>query len=53
MEDMAQDYGWSLEDDWEWEPLTPEQEAAERLQLEADARAEMMWEMTNAQWCFD
>ena len=50
---MEQEYGWSLDDFWEEEPLTPEQEAAERRQLEADARAEMMWEMMNAQYCFD
>lgn len=40
---MEQDYGWSLEDDWDTTPLTPEEQARadkaywEQLKAEADA----------------
>lgn len=53
MEDMAEDFGWSLDDFWEEEPLTPEEEAAERRSLEQQAREEMLGEMYNARFCFD
>lgn len=51
MEDMAQDFGWSL-DDWDT-PLTPEEQAAadrayfQQLQAEADA------EFLMSPYCFD
>jgi hypothetical protein len=53
MEDMAQDLGWSLDDFWDEEPLTPEELEAERRSLAQQARDEMIGEMYNARFCFD
>ena len=54
MEDMAQDFGWDLDDEDFFEPLSSEEDLErERRQADFDARAEMMWEMQNAQYCFD
>jgi hypothetical protein len=52
MEDMAQDYGWSMDDFFE-EALTPEELAAEeRSQLQM-IRDEQIGEMYSAQFAFD
>ena len=48
MEDMAQDFGWSMDDFWEEEELTPEELEAERRSLAQQARDEMIGEMYNA-----
>lgn len=53
MEDMAMDFNWSLEDDWEVEPLTPEEEAAERRSMERQAREESIGELYASQFAFD
>ena len=53
MEDMAEDFGWSLDDFWEEEPLTPEEEAAQRRSDERQAREEMIGEMYASQFAFD
>lgn len=53
MEDMAADFGWSLDDFWEEEPLTPEEEAAQRRSDERQAREEMIGEMYASQFAFD
>jgi hypothetical protein len=53
MEDMAQDFGWSMDDFWEEEELTPEELEAERRSLAQQARDEMIGEMYNARFCFD
>lgn len=53
MEDMAQDYGWSMDDFWEEEPLTPEeQEASDRAQWQV-ACEEAIGEMYAARYAFD
>lgn len=52
MEDMAQDYGWSMDDFFE-EALTPEElEAEERSQLQM-IRDEEIGEMYTSQFAFD
>jgi hypothetical protein len=53
MEDMAMDFGWSMEDFWEQEPLTPEEEEADRRSLEQAARDDMVGEMYAARYSFD
>ena len=50
MEDMAVDFGWSLDDFWEEEPLTQEELDAERRSQEQEARDSMIGEMYAAQW---
>lgn len=50
---MEDYYGWSLDDDWEEEPLTPEQQEAERRSFAQQARDEWLGEMYNARFCFD
>lgn len=53
MEDMAEDYGWDLDDFWEEEPLTPEEQlASDRAQAQV-AYEEMIGEMYAAQYAFD
>ncbi len=54
MEDMAQDFGWSMDDFfWDEEPLTPEEQAiADRAQDEA-LRMEMIGEMYASRYAFD
>lgn len=46
MEDMAEDFGWSLDDFWEDELLTPEEQAAQDRawfrQQELEAYAELL-----------
>jgi hypothetical protein len=54
MEDMAQDFGWSLDDDFfEEEILTPEEEAAQRRSDERLAREEAIGELYASQFAFD
>ena len=52
MEDMAQDYGWSMHDFSE-EALTPEELAAEERSQRQMIRDEEIGEMYAAQWAFD
>jgi hypothetical protein len=50
MEDF---YGWSLEDDWEEEPLTPEEQlASDRAQAQV-AQEEAIGEMYASRYAFD
>ena len=53
MEDMAMDFGWSLDDFWEEEPLTQEELDAERRSMEQAAREDMIGEMYASQFAFD
>jgi len=53
MEDMAMDFGWSMDDFWEQVPLTPEEEEADRRSLEQAARDDMIGEMYAARYSFD
>lgn len=54
MEDMAQDLGWDLDDDfWEEEILTPEQQAASDRAQALIAYEEAMGEMYASQFAFD
>ena len=53
MEDMAQDFGWDLDDFWEEEPLTPEEQlASDRAQAQI-AHEEAIGEMYASQFAFD
>jgi hypothetical protein len=55
MEDMAQDFGWSLDDDLLWEPEAPTAEelaAEERSQLQM-IRDEEIGQMYAARYAFD
>lgn len=52
MEDMAQDFGWSLDDFWE-EEHTPEQEAAEYRAFIKQQEQEAYAEFLDAPNCFD
>ena len=52
MEDMAADYGWSMDDFFE-EALTPEEEEAERRSQRQMAEDAFIGEMYNAKYCFD
>jgi hypothetical protein len=53
MEDMVEDFGWDMNDFWEGEILTPEeQEASDRAQARI-THEEMLGEMYNARYCFD
>ena len=50
---MAMDFGWSLDDFWEEEPLTQEELDAERRSMEQAAREDMIGEMYASQFAFD
>lgn len=50
---MEDDYGWSLDDFFEEEALTPEEEAAERRSMERLAHEESIGEMYASQFAFD
>lgn len=50
---MEDDYGWELDDFFEEEALTPEEEARERRSQEQMSREEMVGEMYASQWAFD
>lgn len=50
---MAMDFGWSMDDFFEEEALTPEEEARERAYLEQAAREEMVGEAYAARYSFD
>jgi KaiC/GvpD/RAD55 family RecA-like ATPase len=53
MEDMAEDFGWDLDDFWEEEVLTPEEQlASDRAQAQV-AHEEMLGEMYASQFAFD
>jgi len=52
MEDMAKDYGWSM-DDFSEEAPTPEELAAEERSQRQMIRDEEIGEMYAAQWAFD
>lgn len=53
MEDMAEDFGWDLDDFWEEEILTPEEQlASDRAQAQI-AHEEMLGEMYASQYAFD
>jgi hypothetical protein len=52
MEDMAQDYGWSM-DDFSEEALTPEELAAEERSQRQMIRDEEIGEMYANQFAFD
>jgi hypothetical protein len=53
MENMAEDYGWSMDDFWEEEPLTPEEQlASDRAQAQV-AYEEMIGEMYASRYAFD
>jgi hypothetical protein len=53
MEDMAQDFGWSMdEDDWSVE-VTDEELEQERRSQNQMIRDEMIGEMYNARFSFD
>jgi len=53
MDNMAEDFNWSMDDFWEDEPLTPEEEEAARRSLDQQARDAMIGEMYNSSYCFD
>jgi hypothetical protein len=53
MEDMAQDFGWSMDDFWEEEPLTPEEQLASDRAQARIAHEEMIGEIYASQWAFD
>lgn len=54
MEDMAQDLGWTMdEDDWSVEEMSPEELEWERRSLAQQSKDEMIGEMYNARFCFD
>lgn len=53
MEDMAIDFGWSLDDSWEEEPLNQEELDAERRSMKQEAIDSMVGEMYASQWAFD
>lgn len=54
MEDMAEDYGWSLDDFWEEEEvLTPEEKAARARAEYRLIQEEAMGELYASQWAFD
>jgi len=53
MEDMAQDFGWSLDDFWEEEPLTPEEAAAEERSQRQMIHDEAIGEMYASRYAFD
>lgn len=53
MEDMAQDFGWSLDDFWDDEPLTPEELEAEARAEAAHAREAAVGELYASQFGFD
>lgn len=53
MEDMAEDYGWSLDDIWEEEILTPEEQAASDRAQARLAHEESIGEMYASQFAFD
>ena len=50
MEDF---YGWSMDDFFEEEPLTPEQQACEDRSFERQAREEEIGEMYASRYAFD
>jgi hypothetical protein len=51
MEDMAKDFGWSMDDFfWDEEPLTPEQREAEERSIRQMSDDEMIGEMYAAQF---
>ena len=53
MEDMAQDFGWSLDDFWEEEPLTPEEQlASDRAQARV-CEEEALGELYASRYAFD
>lgn len=54
MEDMAQDFGWSLDDDfWEEEILTPEEQAASDLAQARLRQEEAIGELYASRYAFD
>lgn len=53
MEDMSQDFGWDLEDDWEDEILTPEEQVASDRAQALLAYEQAMGEMYASQYAFD
>lgn len=54
MEDMAQDFGWDLDDDfWEEEILTPEEQAASDRAQARLAHEEAIGELYASQFAFD
>ena len=54
MEDMAQDFGWSMDDFFEEEEvLTPEEQAAHARAQARLAHEEAIGEMYASQWAFD
>ena len=52
MEDMAQEYGWSMHDDF-FEEATPEELEAEERSQRQMIRDEEIGEMYSAQYAFD
>ena len=50
---MAQDFGWSMDDFWEEEALTPEEEAAEERSQRQMMHDEMIGEIYNSRFAFD
>jgi hypothetical protein len=53
MEDMAADFGWDLDDFWEEEILTPEEQAASDRAQERLAHEEAIGEMYASRYAFD
>lgn len=53
MEDMAQDFGWSLDDFWEEEILSPEEQAASDRAQARLIEEEAIGELYASQWAFD
>lgn len=53
MEDMAVDFGWSLDDFFEEEALTPEEEAAQRRAEARLIREQEIGEMYASRYAFD
>ena len=54
MEDMAEDFGWDLDDDfWEEEILTPEEQAASDRAQARLAHEEAIGELYASQFAFD
>ena len=51
--DMAEDLGWSMDDFWEEEPLTPEEQAASDLAKARVAQEEAIGEMYASRYAFD
>ena len=53
MEDMAEDFGWDLDDFWEEEILSPEEQAASDRAQARLAHEEAIGELYASQFAFD